>query len=174
MKKIKELIVVEGKNDYNKLKNIIDAEIIVTNGTHLGYKVLNYIEEAVEKKGVIIFTDPDAPGEMIRSKINEKVKNCKNAFLPQKKAIGKKKIGIEHAEDSDILLSLEKLVTYTDRIETIRIVDLIELGLNGSVNSKELRKKVGEHFGIGDTNAKMLLKRLNFLGISKEDIEELL
>ena len=42
---------------------------------------------ANKKRGVIIFTDPDAPGEKIRSTINQHVKGCKNAFIDRKKAI---------------------------------------------------------------------------------------
>ena len=172
--RIKELIVVEGKNDINKLNNIVDAEIIKTNGTHLSNEILAYIKQSNETKGVIIFTDPDTPGDTIRTKINNNIKGCKNAFLPQKKALGKRKIGIEHANEKDILLALENLVTYTNDIETLNINEFNTLGLNGQENSKHLRQIVSSHFNLGDCNAKQLFKRLNYRKISKKDIEELL
>lgn len=172
--KIKELIVVEGKNDINKLSNIVDAEIIKTNGTHLSKEILEYIKVCSNTKGVIIFTDPDAPGESIRNKINENIKGCKNAFLPQKKAVGKRKVGIEHANEKDIIEALDNLVTYVNEVETISIREFNELGLNGLNNSKALRDIVSTYFKLGDCNAKQLYKRLNYCKISKNDIEEIL
>ena len=174
MKKINEVIIVEGKNDRNKLNSIIDADIIITNGSHLSKKTLELIELTNNKRGVIIFTDPDNVGEKIRAIINEKVKGCKNAFLAKDKAIGNRKIGIEHALKEDILLALEKLVTYSDTKETITMIDCYELGLMGQPNSSTLRKLISNHYNIGDVNAKLLCKRLNYLKITIDDIKELL
>ena len=61
--KMKEILVVEGKNDTNVLKSFLDCDTIETNGTHLGKEILRQIRLAQKTRGVIIFTDPDFPGE---------------------------------------------------------------------------------------------------------------
>lgn len=49
--KIKEIIIVEGKNDTNTLKSYFDCDTIETNGTHLGKQTLRMIQNAQEKEG---------------------------------------------------------------------------------------------------------------------------
>ena len=79
--KMKEILVVEGKNDTNVLKSFLDCDTIETNGTHLGKEILRQIRLAQKTRGVIIFTDPDFPGEKIRSCINAAVPGCKMPSL---------------------------------------------------------------------------------------------
>ena len=81
--KIKEIIVVEGKDDTVAIKRAVEADTIETNGSAIDQKIIEQIKLAAEVRGVIIFTDPDFPGEKIRKKIIEKVPNCKHAFLPK-------------------------------------------------------------------------------------------
>src|SRR5690625_7495196 len=85
--RIKEVIVVEGKSDTNKVKQAVEADTIETNGSAINQATLQLIKHAQEKRGVIIFTDPDYPGERIRHVINQAVPSCKHAFLPKKEAI---------------------------------------------------------------------------------------
>ena len=100
--KIQEVIVVEGKNDTAVLKSYFDCDTIETHGTCLSDFTLQLIEKMKEKRGVIIFTDPDYPGESIRKQINQRVKGCKNAFIDRKKAKTTKKVGVEHASKEDL------------------------------------------------------------------------
>jgi ribonuclease M5 len=79
---IKEVIVVEGRDDYIAVKRAVDAEIIITGGYALPKSAMTKIKLASERRGVIIFTDPDYMGERIRRIIAGKVKGCKHAFLP--------------------------------------------------------------------------------------------
>ena len=73
MKRIKEVIVVEGKNDTARLHRLFDCDTIETSGTDVNQKLIDRIHIAQKRRGVIIFTDPDAPGNRIRDKINRKV-----------------------------------------------------------------------------------------------------
>src|SRR5699024_11038238 len=99
--KIKEVIVVEGRNDKMKINQAVDAYTIETNGSAINQETLNQIAHAKEKRGVIILTDPDYPGERIRRIIDEHVPGCKHAFLTQNEATEREseitKIGIEYA-----------------------------------------------------------------------------
>ena len=63
---IKEVIVVEGRDDEAAVKKAVDAEIITTHGYGISQKTYRRIEEAYERCGIIIFTDPDFAGENIR------------------------------------------------------------------------------------------------------------
>lgn len=173
--KLKEVIVVEGRHDSDTLKKYIDCDTIETNGTHLGKEVLALIKQANKTRGVIIFTDPDAPGEKIRSQINQQIPGCKNAFLDAKDARAKHKVGVEHCSKEIILEALDKLMTYSDEPEiTLGYDDYISFGFTGQDNSCELREFIGRKLSIGKPNAKTLYKRINMLKLTKEDIETLL
>lgn len=65
---IKEIIVVEGRDDVTAVKRAIDAELITTGGFGFPKGVMERIKVANERRGVIIFTDPDFAGEKIRKK----------------------------------------------------------------------------------------------------------
>ena len=73
--KIKEVIVVEGKSDTKKIQQAVDADTIETQGLALMDETLELIQHAQETRGVIVFTDPDYPGEKIRQWITAKVPN---------------------------------------------------------------------------------------------------
>lgn len=175
MKKIRQLIVVEGRHDSAKLKEFFDCETIETGGTSLGEAVMERIREAQKRRGVIIFTDPDSPGNRIRNQINRAVPGCKNAFIDRKAARTDVKVGIEHAGKKDLEEALSNLIVYEDDPqETISANDLYELGLSGTANSAALREKTGNALHIGFGNSKTMLKRLNCLGITKEELRKVL
>ena len=79
---IKEVIVVEGKDDVTAVKAAVDAEVITTHGFGFGKKLLNTLKELQKRRGIIIFTDPDHTGEKIRRDIERAVPGAKHAFSP--------------------------------------------------------------------------------------------
>ncbi len=175
--KIKEVIVVEGKDDTTKIKLAVDADTIETNGSAINQKTLQQIKHAKEKRGVIIFTDPDYPGERIRQIINEAVPGCKHAFLTRDKARAKhpanKSLGIEHATVEAIQQALEDVYELAEiEVSDITKGDLIRHQLIGGPNASWKREKLGELLQIGHTNGKQLLKRLTMFQITKEQFEE--
>ena len=173
MKRIKELIVVEGIHDSDRLHSYFDCDTIETSGSGLRKEILEYIALAKDKRGVIIFTDPDASGNMIRERINQAIPGCKNAFVQKEDARTKKKVGIEHASKEVLEEALENVITYVDKEEeTISQEDFYDLGLLGKKDSDDLRKKLGKELHIGNCNAKAFRKRLNGLGITKEECLE--
>lgn len=172
MKKIKEVLVVEGKNDTKNLKQYFDCDTIETNGTHLGKEVLMRIKKEKERRGIIIFTDPDTPGNTIRNKINEEIPGCLNAFVNKKNARTEKKVGIEHASQEALEEALENLVSFEQSKGTLTTNDLYELGLLGSDNAKEKREQISEKLHLGTCGAKTFLKRINHLGWDRKQFEE--
>lgn len=177
MVKVKEVIVVEGKDDSAKIKQAIDADTIETNGSAINSQIMEQIKHAKEKRGVIIFTDPDYPGDRIRHLIDQAVPGCKHAFLTREKARPKygtnKSLGIEHASKENIIKALADVYELISREKSeITQQALVEYGLIGGINSRFKREKLGETLQIGHTNGKQLLKRLTMFKITKSQFEE--
>ena len=61
---IKEIIVVEGKNDTNTLQSFFDCDTIETGGDQVNEKTIERVRQAQKTRGVIIFTDPDTPKKL--------------------------------------------------------------------------------------------------------------
>ena len=167
MRKIKEIIVVEGKSDTALLKELFEVDTIETHGLALDKKTLELIKEANKTRGVIVLTDPDFPGKKIRDQIQAVVPNCKHAFVSKKDATGKKKLGIAEANKEAVVLALENMVSFDANKQSITWNEFIDLDIIGN---KQRRLLVYDLFNLGYGNVKTLFKRLNMVGISKDDV----
>ena len=167
---IKELIVVEGKNDAHAVRQALgEVDIVWTEGYGLSKKKLDYIAEMAKRKGVIVFTDPDTVGEQIRNRIRMHCPEVKHVYLTRKLATKLGDIGVENADRQEIRrafahIQQEQGITF----KNFTIEDLFSVGLAGSMRASEYRLALGRKLGIGDTNAKQFLHRLNSFGISRE------
>lgn len=173
------MIVVEGRDDTAKINLAVDADTIETNGSAVNQEILNRIQHAKNKRGIIIFTDPDYPGERIRHIVDQAVPGCKHAFLTQDEARAKnpnnKSLGIEHASIQAIQQALADVYELTEMKESeINKKDLINSGLIGGPKAKSRRDKLGKLLQIGHTNGKQLLKRLAMFQITKEQFDQAL
>ena len=171
------IIVVEGVHDVARLKAIYpDCNCVITNGREIDKSTIEYIKELSKTHEIIIFTDPDSPGEKIRNIITEAVPNAKQAFLRKRNCISnnKKKVGIEHASTDAIMNALDNVYTPTLNNDVITMNELFELGLNGNSNSAILRDKISDYLNIGKPNCKTFLRRLNLLQITKEELKEII
>ncbi|WP_300279708.1 ribonuclease M5 [Peptacetobacter sp.] len=172
---IKEIIVVEGRDDVTAVKRAVDAELITTGGFGFPKGVMERIKEAQKRRGVIIFTDPDFAGEKIRKKIASEVPGCKHAFLPREEAKKDGDIGIENATPKSIIAALEKVRTESnENREEFKQKDLLLNGLIGNEEASFRRDKIGQILGIGYGNAKQFLSRLNNYGVTREEFEKAL
>lgn len=168
--KIKEIIVVEGRDDTNRVKEAVDCDTFETNGSALTKKKIERLIYLEKTRGIIVLTDPDYAGKRIRNIIEKNIPTAKHAYISNKKAVDSKgKIGIEAASKEDIIKALENY--YTPMIEVKNDITndlLLELGLIGGNTSKILREELCERLNIGYTNAKQLLNKLNMYNISCE------
>ena len=170
--KIREVIVVEGQNDINKIQSCIEADCLKTNGTHLSKKFLQQLVEINNVRGVIVMTDDDYPGRWIRTQIQEHLKNCKHAYIDKKVSSTKRKVGIEHATCETIQKALKDIVHYETESETLSYTEYISCGFI-SGQSTELRQQVLKHLGLPTMNNKRLFKTLNMMKITKEELERI-
>lgn len=169
MKKIQEIIVVEGKTDTAIIQKLFDADTIETHGLALDDETLDFIQQAALTRGIIVLTDPDYPGMRIRNKIIEKVPEAKHAFVEKKDAIGNKKVGIAEAREEAIIEALQNVVTFSSQEESISWEEFISLDIIGN---KKRRLDIYKAFHLGYGNAKTLFKRLNMAHITKQEIIE--
>ena len=174
----KEVIVVEGRDDTRRLKEVYpEVETIETNGSAINQEVLDRIKILQEQRGVIVFTDPDFPGNKIRQAVMQYVPDCKHAHLQKGDAIAKngRGLGVEHASDEAIKEALTNLITPKNTVvEEIESQFLFDFGLIGHSNSAKVRERLSQVLGIGYVNGKQLQKRLMMFGITKQQVVDAL
>lgn len=163
MIKLNMPVIVEGKYDKITLENIVDALIIKTDGFGI-FKDKEKIEmiRALEKKcgGIIVMTDSDSAGNMLRSYIKKIVGengNIINVYVPCIKGKEKRKtsyskegiLGVEGMDENTLTEALKKSGIDGQRVmhreRSISKADLFSLGLSGSENSSKKRKELLEY-----------------------------
>lgn len=167
---IKEVIVVEGRDDITAVKQAVDAELIAVGGFGINARVIDRIREAQKRKGVIVLTDPDFAGEKIRSIIAKRVKGIKHAYIAQEDGIKGDDIGVENAKPEVIIEALNRAKISEEVFEEFYTSqDMFYFKLTGDANSKQRRIMLGKELGIGYGNANQMLTRLNKYSITKEE-----
>lgn len=192
MVKIKEAIVVEGRYDKNTLSQIVDAPILETGGFGIfkDKQQLKLLRKVAQMRGLIVFTDADGAGFVIRSHIKSAIpgKYLKHAYIPdipgkekRKAAPGKEgKLGVE-GMTPDIILQALRNAGATIEGETekrtagaITKADLVALGLSGAPGSDEKRRALMKHLDLPEhMSPNALLQALNLL-CDLEELERLL
>lgn len=151
---IKEAIIVEGKYDKMRLKSVVNATIIETNGFRIfkDKEKVNLIKQLADKQGIIVLTDSDGAGFVIRNHLKNIVpkEQIKHAYIPQIKGKEKRKaqpskegtLGVEGVDEQQLIISLKNAgITYNPNAkkDSITKTELFKLGLTGRENSHKLR-----------------------------------
>lgn len=181
MIKVDKIIVVEGKYDRIKLSSIIDGVIIETDGFGIfkNKEKQRLLRRLAEKKGLLILTDSDSAGFIIRNFITSIVPNkyITNAYIPdifgkekRKETASKEgKLGVEGVSAEIIVQALENVgvgCTYTEKTERkpITNLDLYDDGLNGTPESKVNRLKLLKYLDLPQRlSTKGLIEIINTL-----------
>lgn len=170
--RIKEIIVVEGRDDITAVKAAVDAEVIAVHGFSVG-KNIERIKGAYERTGIIVLTDPDFAGTKIREYIQKRYPKAKHAYINRAEGTKNGDIGVENASPEAIIKALEKARCETAEVKEIFSSDILfEYHLIGHSNSAFLREKLGEKLGLGYSNGKQLLSKLNRYNITMEEFEK--
>lgn len=191
MLKIREAIVVEGRYDKNTLSQIVDAPIFETSGFGIFHdkQQLKLLQKVAIARGLIVFTDSDGAGFVIRNHIKSAIdpKYLKHAYIPdvygkeRRKAVSGKegKLGVEGMTPQVIEQCLRRAGATvegedTQAVQTITKQDMMALGLSGGAHSKALRDKLIHKMELPEhMSANALLQALNLL-VSKEELETIL
>ena len=191
MVKIKEAILVEGRYDKNTLSQIVDAPILETAGFGIfkDKKQMALLRRVAEKRGLIVFTDSDGAGFVIRNHIKSAIpgKYLKHAYIPdiygkerRKAAPGKEgKMGVEGMTREVLLDALRKAGATIEGEETaasqqITKQDLMELGLSGGADASAKRLALLKKLNLPEhMSANAMLQALNLL-YTREELETIL
>jgi len=184
MKQIKEVIVVEGRYDKNALSQVVDATIITLGGFSVfnDKEKLAFLRRLAEKQGIIVLTDSDGAGFVIRNYLKGTLPKdrIKHAYIPdihgkekRKRAPGKEgKLGVEGMRPEVLLDALRKAgATFLDEAGETRVVkepitkaDLFALGLTGGKDSAAKRQALLRKLELPEhLTANGLLEALNLL-----------
>ena len=191
MVKIKEAILVEGRYDKNTLSQIVDAPILETKGFGIfkDKKQMALLRTIAEKRGLIVFTDADGAGFVIRNHVKSAIpgKFLKHAYTPdifgkerRKDKAGKEgKLGVEGMRPEIILEALRKAGATIEgedapQIRSITKQDMMDLGLSGGPDASAKRLALLKKLNLPEhMSANALLQALNLL-YSLEELKTLL
>ncbi len=164
MIKLKSAVIVEGKYDKITLENIIDTLIITTNGFSLfrDSEKRELIRTLAQRDGIIVMTDSDSAGRMIRSHIKQICPKgtVTNVYIPKlcgkekrKEKAGKENLlGVEGMSKDIIknalIASGVTLDEQPEKKEKITKTDLFSLGLSGGENSSLMRQRLSAFLGV--------------------------
>ena len=181
MVKIREAILVEGRYDKNTLSQIVDAPILETSGFGIfkDKQQLALLRKVAQTRGLIVFTDSDGAGFVIRNHIKSAIpgKYLKHAYIPdvygkerRKSAPGKEgKLGVEGMTKAVLLEALRRAGATIEGEETaapkqITKQDLMELGLSGTPEASAKRLKLLKHLNLPERmSPNAMLQALNLL-----------
>lgn len=181
MVKIREAIVVEGRYDKNTLSQIVDAPILETSGFGIfkDKQQMALLRRIAESRGLIVFTDSDGAGFVIRNHIKSAIPGTylKHAYIPdiqgkekRKSAPGKEgKLGVEGMSREIILEALRRsgaTIEGEDAPQTRQICkqDLMELGLSGGPDASTNRLKLLRKLSLPEhMSPNAMLQALNLL-----------
>lgn len=191
MVKIREAIVVEGRYDKNTLSQVVDAPIFQTNGfgVHKDKALLGLLRRVAESRGLIVFTDSDGAGFVIRNFLKSAIdpRFLKHAYIPdipgkerRKAAPGKEgKLGVEGMTPEVILDCLRRAgATFEEQSNAkprqgLTKQDLVELGLSGGQGSSAKRLALLNKLNLPEhMSSNAMLQALDLL-YSKEELASL-
>ena len=192
MRKIKEVIVVEGRYDKNALSQVVDATIVTLGGFSVfnDREKLAFLRRLADRQGLIVLTDSDGAGFVIRNYLKGALPagKVKQAYIPdihgkerRKRRAGKEgKLGVEGMRPEVLLEALRKAgATFEDAAPTekkqpITKADLVLLGLSGGQDSAARRQALLKKLDLPEhLTANGLLEALNLL-YSPEELSALL
>ena len=183
MRRIREVIVVEGRYDKNALRQVVEATVVETGGFGVfnDRERLALLRRLAAERGLILLTDSDAAGFVIRNFLKGAIPKdqLKQAYIPdiygkerRKAAPGKEgKLGVEGMSPQVLLAALERAgATFEDgqpseeRAEPITKADLYALGLTGGQDSQTKRRALLQKLGLPEhMTANAMLEALNIL-----------
>lgn len=189
--KISEVVVVEGRYDKNTLSQVVDATILDIGGFQVfnDKRLLSLLRRLAETRGVVIFTDPDGAGFVIRNYLKGALpkERVKHAYAPdaygkekRKKRGGKEgKLGVEGMEPEVLLDALGRAGATFEGEEAaegqdpITKADMLDAGLIGGGSAAKRAALIRALDLPEHLSANALLEVLNLLWTREALLEHL-
>ena len=183
MKRIQEVIVVEGRYDKNTLSQVVEAAVVTLEGFSIFHdkEKLAFLRRLAKERGLILLTDSDGAGFVIRNYLKGAIPRewVKHAYIPdvagkerRKRTPGKEgKLGVEGMRPEVLLEALRRSgATFLDEAAerpkrgVITKGDLYEWRLAGGAGSAEKRKALLKRLDLPEhLTANGMLEALNLL-----------
>lgn len=165
-------LIVEGNADKAFLSSFLNCEVIVLGGFAIPHGTISYIKNLSKTLTPILLTDPDEAGKVIRKRMNCLLDNLINIEVEFVNRKNYKKHGVAECDKKIILEQLEKYLSDKPLvIGNLVYADICEFIDRYGDDTKE---KISTAFGLGTTNNKTMIRRLNYLKINKSDIIDVL
>lgn len=161
------VLVVEGSNDASYISSFMDAVIVTTNGYEIPELELDFLTHLPKDKNIYILTDSDEAGNRIRERLNQLIPTATNIFVDIDKCNKRNKHGVAECDKEELLKVLEKHLIEPKNSGLLSLNDIYSIGLD----NKNKRDYVSLKLHLGKCNNKTLLKRINYLEITLEEIK---
>ena len=186
--RIREVIVVEGRYDRNTLSQVVDALIFETNGFAVfnDREKLDALRMLAEERGLILLTDSDSAGFVIRNRLKSLIppEKIKQAFVPAVPGREKRKnrpskeglLGVEGMRPEELIRALKNAGASEDSCaeeEKITDADFYRLGLNGRPGSAQLRRRLARELNLPPLISRTDLQKTAGFLLSREELEAL-
>ena len=185
--RIREVIVVEGRYDRNSLSQVVDALIFETKGFSVFHdrEKLETLRMLAEERGLILLTDSDSAGFVIRNRLKGLIppEKVKQAYVPAIPGREKRKdrpskeglLGVEGMRPEELVQALKNAGATEEKGtgERITDADFYRLGLNGKPGSAQLRRRLAEELKLPPLISRSDLQKAAGFLLSREELEEL-
>jgi len=185
--RIREVIVVEGRYDRNTLSQVVDALIFETKGFSVFHdrEKLETLRMLAEERGLILLTDSDSAGFVIRNRLKGLIppEKVKQAYVPAIPGREKRKdrpskeglLGVEGMRPEELVRALKNAGATEEKGtgERITDADFYRLGLNGKPGSAQLRRRMAEELKLPPLISRSDLQKAAGFLLSREELEEL-
>ena len=185
---IREVIVVEGRYDRNTLSQVVDALIFETGGFSIlrDKEKLQALRMLAEKRGLILLTDSDDAGFVIRNRLKSLLppEQIRQAFIPSVEGKEKRKpkpskqgiLGVE-GMPPEVLLTALRNAGATEEApgskQTITTSAFYQLGLSGKPGSAELRARLAESLNLPAGISQTDLRKCVSVMLTEEELQTL-
>jgi len=166
---INGVIVVEGQQDKALLSSFISSEIVTLNGLEVSKDTIEYLKLRKVHTNIFILTDPDEAGEKIRIRVNESLSDCINIYINKDYTKGHIKHGVAECDINYLKDLLKEYETNDIVCSNISLNDLYQLG-----DFSKIKETLIKHYHLGHCSTKEMIKRLNYLNITIEQVKEIL
>lgn len=181
MRRVRQVIVVEGKYDVIRVRSAVEAMVVETKGFGIfrDARRLELLRRLARERGLIILTDSDSAGGMIRNHLIGAIpaEQLRQAYVPPRPGKEKRKpvpskeglLGVEGVDNATIIAALERAgacfededAPTGDKMQLTK-VDLMEAGLSGTPDSAARRQQLLEALGLpANLSANRLLEVVN-------------
>ena len=162
------VLVLEGSNDASYISSFMEVITVITNGYDIPKEEMDFLINLPDDKQIYLLTDSDSAGKQIRDKLHNLLPKVHDLYVDINRCNKNNKHGVAECDKEELLKVLSPYLINQEKKDNIAIVDLYKLG----IDNKAKRDFIAKELHLGKCNNKILLKRINYLGIQLKELEK--